>query len=103
MNYLPDAVNHGAEIFTEVSVRWIERKDNQWVVQCEVLGVGREKFKAPTVAVTADMVVLGAGTLGSTEILLRSAQHGLSLSNRLGERLYRQRRRARPSDTTPRR
>jgi cholesterol oxidase len=85
MNYLPDAANHGAEIFTEVSVRWIERKDNQWLVQCELLGVGREKFKAPTVAVTADLVVLGAGTLGSTEILLRSAQHGLSLSNRLGE------------------
>ena len=86
MNYLPDAVNHGAEIFTEVSVRWIERSDDRWVVQCEVLGVGREKFKAPMLAITADLVVLGAGTLGSTEILLRSAQHGLSLSNKLGER-----------------
>ena len=86
MNYLPDAVNHGAEIFTEVSVRWIERKDNQWVVQCELLGVGREMFNAPTVAVTADIVVLGAGALGSTEILLRSAQHGLPLSSQLGER-----------------
>ena len=86
MNYLPDAFNHGAEIFTEVSVRWIERKDNQWVVQCELLGVGREKFKAPAVAVTADIVVLGAGALGSTEILLRSAQHGLRLSSQLGER-----------------
>ena len=85
MNYLPDAANHGAEIFTEVSVRWIERKDNQWLVQCELLGVGREKFKAPTVAVAAGLVVLGAGTLGSTEILLRSARHGLALSNRLGE------------------
>src|SRR5271157_472649 len=81
MNYLPDAVNHGAEIFTGVSVRWLERKNHQWLVQCELLGVGREKFKAPNVAVTADLVVLGAGTLGSTEILLRSAQHGLSLSN----------------------
>ncbi|MGA2987972.1 MAG: alpha/beta fold hydrolase [Terriglobia bacterium] len=86
MNYLPDAANHGAEIFTEVSVRWIERKNNQWVIQCEVLGVGREKFKAPMIAISADLVVLGAGTLGSTEILLRSAQHGLSLSNQLGER-----------------
>jgi len=85
MNYMPDAVNHSAEIFTEVSVRWIERKDNQWLAQCELLGVGREKFKAPDVAVTADLVILGAGTLGSTEILLRSAQHGLSLSTRLGE------------------
>jgi cholesterol oxidase len=38
------------------------------------------------IAITADLVVLGAGTMGSTEILLRSAQHGLALSNRLGER-----------------
>ncbi len=86
MNYLPDAVNHGAEIFTEVSVRWLEREGNQWLVQCELLGVGREKFKAPNVAIAADLVVLGAGALGSTEILLRSAQHGLPLSNQLGER-----------------
>ena len=49
-------------------------------------GRGREKFKAPLIAITADVVVLGAGTLGSTEILLRSAQHGLAVSNQLGQR-----------------
>ena len=36
--------------------------------------------------VTADMVVLAAGTLGSTEILLRSREQGLALSDRLGQR-----------------
>jgi len=86
MNYLPDAWNHGAEIFTGVSVRWIERKDKRWLVKCELLGTGREKFKAPLVTVSADLLVLGAGSLGSTEILLRSAQHGLAVSNHLGER-----------------
>jgi cholesterol oxidase len=86
MNYLPDAKNHGAEIFTEVSVRWIERRADRWLLQCELLGIGRDKFKAPLVAITADVVVLGAGALGSTEVLLRSAQHGLALSDRLGER-----------------
>ncbi|MBO0741620.1 MAG: hypothetical protein J2P51_09360, partial [Hyphomicrobiaceae bacterium] len=35
-------------------------------------------------SVTADVVVLAAGTLGSTEILLRSREWGLSLSDRLG-------------------
>ena len=35
---------------------------------------------------SADVVLLGAGSLGSTEILLRSALHGLPLSDRLGER-----------------
>jgi len=86
MNYLPDAWNHGAEIFTGVSVRWIERKDNLWLVQCDLLGTGREAFKAPLVAISADLVVLGGGALGSPEILLRSAQHGLKVSDQLGER-----------------
>jgi hypothetical protein len=26
MNYLPDAVDHGAEIHTQTSVRWLERQ-----------------------------------------------------------------------------
>jgi cholesterol oxidase len=37
-------------------------------------------------SVTADIVVLGGGTLGSTEILLRSRERGLALSDRLGHR-----------------
>ncbi len=87
MNYLPDAKNHNAEIFTEVSVRYLERQGNRWLVHYQLLNTGREKFDAPTMFVSADMVVLGAGTLGSTEILLRSKQrpNGLSLSDQLGE------------------
>ena len=34
--------------------------------------------------VTADVVFLAAGTLGSNEILLRSKSHGLKVSDRLG-------------------
>ena len=34
----------------------------------------------------ADVVILAAGTLGSTEILLRSAAAGLPVSDRLGQR-----------------
>ena len=84
MNYLPDAFNHGAEIFTQVSVRSLEKQKNRWVVHYQVLEVGREKFNAPTLFVTADIVILAAGSLGSTEILLRSKAQGLSLSNKLG-------------------
>lgn len=87
MNYLPDAKNHHAEIFTEVSVRYLERKDNRWLVHYQLLQTGREKFDAPTMFISADIVVLGAGTLGSTEILLRSKNrpNGLSMSDKLGE------------------
>jgi cholesterol oxidase len=86
MNYLPDACNHGAVIFTEVAVRHLERVDDEWNIQCEILGAGRAVFKAPLITIRAALVILGAGTLGSTEILLRSAQRGLSLSDKLGER-----------------
>ncbi len=86
MNYLPDAKNHGAEIYTGVDVRWIERSGNRWLVHAEVLGVGREKFHAPELTVSADILILGAGSLGSTEILLRSQARGLALSGQVGER-----------------
>ncbi len=86
MNYLPDARNHGAEIYVEVGVRRVERTDGGWLVHYEVLGAGRERFSAPELFVRTDVVILGAGALGSTEILLRSAEHGLPLSARVGER-----------------
>ena len=86
MNYLPDARNHGAEIYTQVRVRHVERRDGRWLVHFEPVRVGRDVFDAPAMFVGADIVVLGAGALGSTEILLRSQLLGLPLSGRLGSR-----------------
>lgn len=84
MNYLPDAVNHGAEIFTEVPVRWLERRDGRWLVHYQALAGERQAFDAPDLVVSADVLVLAAGTFGSTGILLRSKARGLPLSDRLG-------------------
>jgi cholesterol oxidase len=84
MNYLPDAVNHGAEIYTQVGVRRIERAGDGWRVHYHLLDAGREAFDAPTMFVTAGTVILAAGTLGTTEILLRSQAAGLPVSTRLG-------------------
>ncbi len=80
MNYLPDAANHGAEIFTQAKVLWVERDGDIWRVHVEHNGED-----GGSVTITADHVVLGAGAIGSTEILLRSRDKGLSLSERLGE------------------
>ena len=87
MNYLPDAVNHGAEIYTKTAVRFIEKVDGKWLVHYQLLDSGRESFDAPTLTVSADVVFLSAGTLGSTEILLRSQANGLQVSNMLGQRM----------------
>jgi cholesterol oxidase len=84
MNYLPDAKNHGAEIYTQVSVRRVEAKDGGWIVHFQSIDEGREKFDGPEMFVRADIVIIGAGTLGSTEILLRSKAAGLAASDRLG-------------------
>lgn len=82
MTYLPDAKMHGAEIFTEITVKYIKKtSDGEWLV-----------YAAPTLEVekeielTAKSIVLAAGSLGSTEILLRSREKGLSVSDRLGHR-----------------
>jgi len=84
MNYLPDAKNHGAEIFTQVSVKYVEKSGDDWIVYYQIMNTGREKFDAPLMFVKAKMVMIGAGTLGSTEILLRTKQKGLSMSDRVG-------------------
>lgn len=87
MNYLPDAYNHGASIFTQCGVTRLERsEDGKWVVHFRKFEQGREGFEPPTSFVRADIVILGAGTVGSTEILLRSKGEGLEFSDLLGKR-----------------
>ena len=92
MNYLPDAVAHDAEIFSEVDVRWVEREVPTtpdapigWVVRAQPLGIGRDRFDAPPLAITADTVVLAAGTLGTARVLFQSRAHGLAVSSQLGQ------------------
>lgn len=84
MNYLPDAVNFGADIFVECSVSHLEKNDDKWIIHFELLGAQRSKFDAPEMFVTADTVVLSAGTLGSSEIMLRTRDKGLKVSDKLG-------------------
>lgn len=85
MNYLPSAKNDRAEIYTRVAVRYVQpRDDGRWSVHYQLLDAGREKFDEGTMFLTADVVVLAAGTLGSTEILLRSREKGLEVSDKLG-------------------
>jgi cholesterol oxidase len=87
MNYLPDAFNHGAQIFTRVGVTALEREaaSDRWRIRYRVLDAGQEIFDGPEAFVTADHVFLGAGALGSTEILLRSRERGLPMSDRVGQ------------------
>jgi cholesterol oxidase len=87
VNYLPDAVAHGAEIFCETPVRTVRPAGGGgWIVTFDTPGDGRRRLGAPASFVFADVVVLAAGTLGSTQILMRSRTEGLAVSPRLGSR-----------------
>ncbi|ODR99798.1 hypothetical protein AUC68_01215 [Methyloceanibacter methanicus] len=79
VTYLADAKRHGAEIFTELAVSHVERLSGGWRVHFAATADASE-----TASVDAKTVFLGAGTLGSTEILLRSRERGLKASDRLG-------------------
>jgi cholesterol oxidase len=88
LTYLPDAVAHAAQVFTHARVRYLSPgAGGRWCVHFERLD-GNEPDTADDgrSSVTADIVVLGGGALGSTEILLRSRERGLALSDRLGHR-----------------
>lgn len=85
MNYLPDAVNHGAEIFCNVGVEYVEKSPEGWLVHFSPYDTDRAKYGAPLMSVRAKTVILAGGTLGSTEMLLRSRQMGLEVSDTLGQ------------------
>jgi cholesterol oxidase len=84
LTYLPAAVRYGAQIFTRVLVRSVARQsEGKWRIN---IVTRPEEGWETRLTLTADVVVLGAGTLGSTEILLRSRVEGLAISDCLGER-----------------
>ena len=84
LSYLPDAHRHGADLFTQIKVTAVTRSSNgRWTV---ALRASDGQDSGLPEAIEADIVVLAAGTLGSTEILLRSRDKGLALSDRIGDR-----------------
>ena len=84
VNYLPMARNNGAKIFTQCEVDTVEKTSNG---KYQVNGnyVTDDGIKEPF-TLEAGNVILAAGSIGSTGILLRSTQQkNIPLSNELGE------------------
>lgn len=77
--YIADAVAHGAHLIAGATVLRVDKRDGGWRVVVVATGTN-----APEVVCDAEIVVLGAGSLGSTEILSRSASAGLDVSSTLG-------------------
>ncbi len=87
LNYLSAAKRHGAEIRTLAEVKRFEKRlDGQFEIQYAQHQAGRKSEFSPTVTITADRLVLAAGTLGSTYLLLKNRTAFSQLSPALGTR-----------------
>ncbi len=81
--YLAKAVALGASVFAELDVRSVAKSTQGWRVHyapvCRPIDDA-----APEPWITARVVVIAAGALGSTEVLARSRARGLAISPALG-------------------
>lgn len=93
VNYLSDAWNWGAEMFCECEVRYIKKhpdpKEEGYLVFYAWHGAKRGAFKENLYedlmwVHAKKCVFLGAGSIGTTEILLRSKQLGMPMSDKVG-------------------
>ena len=94
VTYLADAWNWGADIFCDSEVRYIEKaKDREgYIIYFAWHGRNRGHFKEnlhdDLMWVHArEAVFLGAGAIGTTEILLRSKALGLDMSDHVGQNM----------------
>jgi cholesterol oxidase len=84
MNYLPIAKNRGATLFTQVRARHVEpHPGGGWRVHYERFAP-RNPIPERGWLHARRMLVLSAGSVNSTEILLRSRDHGLALPDTIG-------------------
>ncbi|KAL7816738.1 FAD/NAD(P)-binding domain-containing protein [Trichoderma gracile] len=93
VTYLADAWNWGADMFCKCEVRYIEKvRDARggYLVYFAWHGRGRNRFAEEDTygdlmwVHAKKAVFLGAGAIGTTEILLRSKQMGLNMSDWVG-------------------
>ena len=94
VNYLADAWYWGAEMFCGCEVRYVlshpDEEIGGYLVFYAWLGAGRDAFGERLYedlmwVHARKCVFLGAGSLGTTEILLRSKAMGLGMSNTIGK------------------
>ncbi|EGR49764.1 uncharacterized protein TRIREDRAFT_59382 [Trichoderma reesei QM6a] len=93
VTYLADAWNWGADMFCKCEVRYVEKVQDDrggYLVYFAWHGRGRSRFSEDDTygdlmwVHAKKAVFLGAGAIGTTEILLRSKQMGLNMSDWVG-------------------
>jgi cholesterol oxidase len=86
MNYLPLAWTGGVLMFTQVDVSTIRRSDGLYQVDYVLRPDSTRPSRQEKGSVSAAVVIVAAGTMGSNEILLRSRDEGgIATSSWLGK------------------
>lgn len=86
LSLLRRAQARGVEIFAGATVTRLRRVDIEWQLEVWHTDAALRKRMAGPVTISARRVVLAAGTLGSTELLMRSQSPNLVFSPTLGRR-----------------
>jgi cholesterol oxidase len=85
--YLPIAKSFGAKIYVQCDVQYVVRhRSDLWEVHYQPVVRGNEEVAATRILL-AKAVVIGAGVMGSTGLLLRSQKMALPLARYLGGRV----------------
>lgn len=84
MSYLPIARRYGAEVYTQTEVTSIQKIDSGYRVGFQQFLQTPDGVQCVPGSVRARVVILGAGSMGSTGILLRSQCADFQFSERLG-------------------
>ena len=90
MTALPEAKARGARLYTGavvLSLMWDKDAPYPWIIRFRRTASEKTPLQDEVYRLAARDVILAAGTLGSTEILMRSRElHGLAVSSLLGKR-----------------
>ena len=84
MNYLPLAKRFGANLYTHTEVQTVTPVAGGYRVHFKHFKACGDEKHASCGSIRARIVIVSAGSLGSTGILLRSREAGLSVSDTLG-------------------
>jgi cholesterol oxidase len=84
MNYLPVARHNGTEMFTQVEVKRIEKREGHYRIHLEYIDDTVNEITRHPLTITSQMVVVGAGSPGSAGILLDSQHTDFEFSPGLG-------------------
>lgn len=85
VNYLPLAKSYGAEMYTSIEVLHVEKnRDDKYIVHYQWHSALLTRPKRGVI--TTDLLIMAAGSMGTTQIMMRSQMKGLRLPKALGSR-----------------